>query len=181
MKQNSRSSLVSALILKRSNIGEADRIVTLLTKEEGRIVAIAKGVRKIKSTKRASLEPGNITKVLLIKTKSMPILTQARLIDDTSKIRVNLAQIRQLTQLLEIIDTLFVEEEVEPHVYDLIIHIRKKIVEGNKVNLKKNLITLIEWLGFQNIAETEHTSILDYVAEITGKKMKSFDYLKPAS
>jgi DNA repair protein RecO (recombination protein O) len=179
MRPSSKSTLVSALILKRSNTGEADRVVTLLTKEEGRIVAIAKGVRKIKSTKRAYLEPGNLAKVLLIKTKSLPILTQARLEEDTSHIRNNLAQIRQLVQLLEIVDKLFVEEEVEEHVYQMIIRIRKKIVEGNKVNLKKDLITLVEWMGFEPLKDSGHTSILEYVAEITGKKMRSFDYLKP--
>lgn len=179
MKQHSRSSLSAALILKRSNTGEADRVVTLFTKEEGRIVVIAKGVRKIKSSKRAYLEPGNLAKILLIKTKSMPLLTQASLIEDTASIRSNLAKIRQMTQLLEIIDKLFVEEEVEDHVYQLVMRIRKKIIDGSKVNLKADLVTLVEWLGYQNIKETQHESILDYVTEITGKKMRSFDYLKP--
>lgn len=181
MKPSSKSALVSALILKRSNTGEADRVVTLLTKEEGRIVAIAKGVRKIKSSKRAYLEPGNIAKVMLIKTKSLPILTQARLEEDTSLIRNNLAQIRQLVQLLEIIDKLFVEEEIEDHIYQMVMRVRKKIIEGNKVNLKKDLTTLVEWMGFEPLEESGHTSILEYVAEITGKKMRSFDYLKPSN
>jgi DNA repair protein RecO (recombination protein O) len=181
MRLSSKSKLSAALILKRSNTGEADRVVTLFTKESGRIIVIAKGVRKLKSTKRAYLEPGNLAKVLLIKTKSMPILTQASLIEDTSSTRSNLAKIRQMTQLLEIVDKLFVEEEVEDHVYQLVMRIRKKILDGSKVNLKQDLITLVEWLGYQNLKETQHDSILDYVAEITGKKMKSFEFLKPNS
>lgn len=179
MKQSSKSSISIALILKRTNTGEADRIVTLLTREGGRLVTVAKGVRKMQSTKRAYLEPGNLVKIQLITTKSLPILTQATLVEDTAGMRTSLASIRQLTQLLEILDKLFVEEEIESHVYELIIQIRHKIVAGSKLNLKKDLTQLVEWLGYQNLAETDFSSILDYVADITGQKMRSFEWLKP--
>jgi len=178
MKLSSKSSLSSALVIKRVSVGEADRIITLLTRESGKIVVVAKGVRKIKSSKRAFLEPGNLAKIFLIKTKGLPILTQASLIEDTAAIRGDLAKIRQLTQLLEIIDKLFVEEEVEDHVFELVMGVRGKILAGNGVGLKGDLAQLIEWLGFPNLAESGHESILDYVSEITGKKMRSFEFLK---
>ncbi|MCL4208882.1 DNA repair protein RecO [Patescibacteria group bacterium] len=179
MKQSSKSSIANALIIKRSSTGEADRVITILTSERGRIVTIAKGVRKLTSSRGAFLEPGNLVKIQLIETKSMPILTQATLIDDTAKIRTSLAQIRQLSQLLEIIDKLFVEEELEPHIFNQILKIRQKIVLGSKFDLKKDIIQLVEWLGYQNLADTEFDSILDYVAQLTGKKMRSFEWLKP--
>lgn len=143
------------------------------------MVAVAKGVRKLTSSKRAFLEPGNLVKIQLIETKSLPLLTQATLIEDTATMRGSLAQIRQLTQLLEIIDKLFVEEELETHIFSQILKIRQKIVLGSKLDLKKDLVQLVEWLGYQNLAETEFESILDYVADLTGKKMRSFDWLKP--
>lgn len=180
MKPYSKTSLGSALVVKRSNVGETDRVVTLLTQDEGKIIVIAKGVRKMSSSKRAALEPGNLVKTLLIKTKSWPLLTQATVIEDTAPIRSNLVQIRQLTQLLEIVDKLFVEEEIEPAVFDLVLKIRAKIIAGNKINLKKDLATLVEWLGFQNLSETNHESLLDYIAEITGQKMRSFEFLRPS-
>lgn len=179
MRRNSKSSITIALVVKRTSIGETDRVVTLLTREQGRVAVIAKGVRKLTSTKRAFLEPGNLIKIQLIETQAMPILTQAILIDDTAKMRNNLVQIRQLTQLLEIIDKLFVEEELEANLFTQILKIRQKIVLSSKLDLKKDLIQLVEWLGYQNLAETDFGSILDYVADITGKKMRSFDYLKP--
>lgn len=179
MKLSSKSSNSHALVLKRTSTGEADRVVTLLTREKGRVVVIAKGVRKLTSSRRAFLEPGNLVKIQLIETKSMPILAQATLIDDTAKMRTSLSQIRQLTQLLEIIDKLFVEEELEVHVFSQILKIRQKIVMGSKFDLKKDLIQLVEWLGYQNLAETQFESILDYVSDLTGKKMRSFDWLKP--
>jgi recombinational DNA repair protein (RecF pathway) len=178
MKPYSKSSLSTALVIKRVSVGEADRIITLLTQESGKIAVVAKGVRKIKSSKRAFLEPGNLAKIFLIKTKGLPILTQARLVEDTSPIRDSLAKMRQLSQLLEIVDKLFVEEEVEDHVFELVMRVRKKILIGSGVGLKKDLAQLIEWLGFPSLAESGHESILDYVSEITGQKMRSFEFLK---
>ena len=40
------------------------------------------------------------------------------------------------------------------------------------------LHSLIKNLGYQDIKDTAYSNVLDYVAEITEKKMKSFDFLK---
>ncbi len=54
-----------ALVFSRKNIGEADRLVTFFTKEHGLIRAIAKGVRKIPSSRGGHLEPLTSVHVLL--------------------------------------------------------------------------------------------------------------------
>ncbi len=59
---------ISALVLSRKNIGEADRLVTFFTKEQGLVRAIAKGVRKIPSSRGGHLEP--FTKVSVILNES---------------------------------------------------------------------------------------------------------------
>ena len=46
-----------AIVLRTQKLGEADRIITLFTKEHGRIKAVAKGVRRTKSRFGARLEP----------------------------------------------------------------------------------------------------------------------------
>ncbi|HLC49792.1 MAG TPA: DNA repair protein RecO [Candidatus Andersenbacteria bacterium] len=51
------SRIVSALVFSRKNTGEADRLVTFFTREEGLMRVIAKGVRKIPSARGGHLEP----------------------------------------------------------------------------------------------------------------------------
>ena len=46
----------SAVVLRVTKLGEADRIVTLLTRHEGRVRAVAKGVRRTKSRFGSRLE-----------------------------------------------------------------------------------------------------------------------------
>jgi len=95
-------------------VGELDRIVTLFTPQKGKLVCVAKGVRKMNSSQRAYLEPGNYISVMMIETKSLPLLTQTRLINDFSQTKKSLTSLKKLTEVLEIIDQLFpegVEEE----------------------------------------------------------------------
>lgn len=61
---------VSALVLFRKNIGEADRLVTFFTKEHGLVRAVAKGVRKIPSSRGGHLEPLTKVSVLLNESKA---------------------------------------------------------------------------------------------------------------
>jgi len=176
----SHSFKTQALILKRVNSGETDRIVTLLSKDRGKIVCVAKGVRKLKSTNRAILEPGNLAEVFLIETKSLPLLTQSKLIKEADNLRQSLNGISQLSQILEIFDRLFVEDFIDEEASQIAFAIHAELLNEQKKNLKiKNLLKeLIKALGYQDLNETAHNNILDYVAEISEKKMKSFEFLK---
>jgi DNA repair protein RecO len=179
MKHRSKNFNVNGIILKRNKVGETDRVVTLLTQDYGKLVAVAKGVRKLTSSKRAALEPGNLVRAYFVKTKSLPLLTQAKLIDDCRQIRSDLVGIRKLTQYLEILEKLFVEEEIDPQLYQEILKLRQSIVEQKISNgqIKKNLENLIEKLGYQHPRNTEFSSVLDYVSSLADRPMRSFEYL----
>jgi DNA repair protein RecO len=69
-----------AIVLRRTNYGEADRILSLLTSEHGKISAIAKGVRKPKSKLAGGLELLAVCDVTLMQGRgSMALVTSARL------------------------------------------------------------------------------------------------------
>lgn len=169
-----RSFNTQAIIIKRRNLGETDRLVTLLTKKRGKLTCIAKGARRMRSSKRALLEPGTLIQAFLIETKSMPLLTQAKLIAEHNNCRESLPKIRQLNQVLEIIDRLFVEEE-ESELFDQVIAIIDKLNTGQTAKVSFQLKQIITQLGFQ---VPEGQSILDSVAEISERPMKSWEYLK---
>jgi DNA repair protein RecO (recombination protein O) len=70
-----------AIILRRTNYGEADRILNLLTPEHGKVSAIAKGVRKAKSKLAGGLELFATCEVTIIQGKSdMGTVSSARLV-----------------------------------------------------------------------------------------------------
>jgi len=76
-----QSFRTEAIILRRTNYGEADRILNLLTPELGKLSAIAKGVRKSRSKLAGGLELFATSEVTIIKGKSdMGTVSSARLI-----------------------------------------------------------------------------------------------------
>jgi DNA repair protein RecO (recombination protein O) len=65
-----------AVVLRVQKLGEADRIITLLTKRHGRIRAVAKGVRRTRSKFGATVEPFSHVDVQLYPGRSLEIITQ---------------------------------------------------------------------------------------------------------
>lgn len=178
MKDKSFST--TAIVLKRVNVGETDRIINLLTQEYGKFTVVAKGVRKMKSSKRAYLEPGNIIKAFCINTKSLPLLTQASLIQDCSAMQQNLASFRSLSQFLEILEKLFVEIELEPEIYNAVLLLRKRIIAGKApaTFVRETLSNIIVQMGFQHPKDSKYKNISDYISALSDSKMRSYDYLQ---
>ena len=68
---------VQAIVLRTQKLGEPDRIITLFTREHGRIKAVAKGVRRTKSRWGARLEPASHVDLQLYSGRSLDTVTQA--------------------------------------------------------------------------------------------------------
>lgn len=178
----SRTFTARGIILSRKNTGETDRVVKILTQEFGKLVCVAKGVRKLKSSKSGTLEPGNLVKAFFIKTKSLPLLTQAVLEDNFKLDSANygdLATFRKLSQILEIFDKLFVEEELDAKTFNKAVKLRSICQqEGSGAKVRKLLGQLIEELGFQHPDDTEFETINDYLEDLLARPLKSYNFLK---
>lgn len=66
-----------AIVLRTHKLGEADRIITFLTRERGKVRAVAKGVRRTKSRFGARLEPFSRVDLLMHEGKNLDVITQA--------------------------------------------------------------------------------------------------------
>jgi DNA repair protein RecO (recombination protein O) len=65
------------IVLRTQKLGEADRIISILTRRNGRVRAVAKGVRRTKSRFGARLEPFTHVDLLLYTGRSLDVITQA--------------------------------------------------------------------------------------------------------
>ncbi len=175
-----RSQTVLAIIIKRYNFGETDRVVTLLTREFGKITCLAKGARKLKSNKRALLEPGSVAEAYLVFTRSdWPLLTEAKAASQTHAC-LDLKAYRQLSEYLEILDNLFVEQELDEQLFQKILLTRSLITELHNSNkeIKLQLRQIIMALGFADPEESPYPSISAYVSALAERKLNSFEFLR---
>ncbi len=69
-----------AIVIGRTNFGEADRVVRFLTPDHGKVAAVAKGVRRIKSRSGGHLELFGEVNLMLISGRNLDTITSARLI-----------------------------------------------------------------------------------------------------
>ncbi|BDR54353.1 DNA repair protein RecO [Bombiscardovia apis] len=65
------------VVLRTTKLGEADRIITILTKSNGKVRAVAKGVRRTKSRFGSRLEPFMRADLLLAQGRNLDVVSQA--------------------------------------------------------------------------------------------------------
>lgn len=94
-----------AIVLRRTNYGESDRILNLLT-PEGKIAVLAKGVRKEKSRLAGGIEPFLLSDVVIHRSRSqgLGILTSARMLRSYHGILVDLERLELASEMMKKIE-----------------------------------------------------------------------------
>ena len=138
-------------MIRHREFGEADRILTLYTLEKGKLQAIAKGVRKLKSRKAGHLEPFTQVSLQLAKGRNLEIVTQAETIRNFDNIRENLKLTAQAAYVLELLDRLTYEEGENRLLYNLVVETLSRLDAGISPGLVVHYyeVHLMDILGFK--------------------------------
>ncbi|MCP5098392.1 MAG: DNA repair protein RecO [Chloroflexi bacterium] len=115
-----RTFRTEAIILKRSDFGEADRLLTLYTREFGKIRAIAKGARKPQSRKTGHVELFMRSNCFFAKGRDMNLLTQAEMVAPYIELREDLVRTTYAAYGVELLDRFTVDEEHHLELYNLL-------------------------------------------------------------
>jgi len=105
------------VVLRTYRLGEADRIVVILTEGHGKVRAIAKGVRKTRSRFGSRLEPTMHVALLLYEGRELDVVTQAETIEHHPTLRHDLARLAKATAVLEAVDHVAQEREPDFQLY----------------------------------------------------------------
>ena len=109
------------IVLRTHKLGEADRIVVVLTRGHGKVRAVAKGVRKTKSRFGARLEPPTHLQLLFYEGRELDIVTQAETLDHFRAIRDDLDRLTRAVSMLEASDQLSLEGEANPQLHQMLL------------------------------------------------------------
>lgn len=124
------------IILKRINLGEADKLVTFFTPFHGKIVARAHGIRKLKSRKAPHLEILNDV-TLFITIGKMNHITEAETNESFSLLRTNLTRVAYAYKIVELVDKVVVEGEMHRNIFDLLHIALRKLNENTVENFEE--------------------------------------------
>lgn len=169
---------IEGVVIKRINLGEADKILTIFTKEKGKIVVLAKGIRKIHSRKAPHLEPFSYVKAFVSNGKTFDLITEVETIENFSLIRLSLKRIAYGYQVAEVIDRLCAEREQSKSVFNLLVDFFKKMNQKEETNyefLLDEFFSRLLWeLGFLPRGKLLSGVALDnYLEKIMERNLKS--------
>ena len=164
-----------AIVLKRTNLGEADRLVTVFSKHRGKLTLLAKGIRRLTSRKKGHLELFCRVKLQVANGKNLDIITEAETINNFSNLRRSLNRVRIAYLLLELVDKLTAENQEHEEVYVLLCDFLSQL---NGDAASNSLIVdfearLLTFLGFGLPARPDRTSLEAHILAITEKPLNS--------
>ncbi|NNE12894.1 MAG: DNA repair protein RecO [Ilumatobacter sp.] len=117
------------VVLRTYKLGESDRIVVLMTADNGKVRAVAKGVRKTKSKFGARLEPMSHVKLLLYRGRELDIVSQAESVEPIAPLLSSLDRASQAMAALEAVDQLGLEREPNSRLYHQAVGVLRTIAE----------------------------------------------------
>ena len=151
MPPKERSIRVEGVILRHSDFGEADRILTIFTRETGKLRAVAKGVRKARSRKAGHVEPFTQASLQLARGRDLFILTQAEAKDVFTNLREDLVLLGTASYVIELIDRATTDEEENRPLYNLLTRTLTRLDRGDDANLATRYFELrfLDYVGFR--------------------------------
>lgn len=170
-----RSFKTEGIIIKRRNYGEADRLLTVLTKNNGKIQVKATGIRRVPSRRSPHVELLNHSVLGLYRGRSYAILTEAEAIDNFSSIKNNLEKIGHAYHLCELIDGLCPENQENAKVFYLLKNILNNLSLDYPISIHEFEIELLSILGYLDKDKnlTEKFNTLPFIENILERKLKS--------
>jgi DNA repair protein RecO (recombination protein O) len=141
-----------AIVLHRLDYGEADRIVTLLTREYGKLAAIAKGARRGKSKVAGSLDLFERSNMMLAKGRNLDVVAQVERRGDARHISGDLRRTAYACLVAEVVDKVLEDRHPVDEIFDLVVRTL------NDLNLPERspradgawfLMRILDVLGYQ--------------------------------
>jgi DNA repair protein RecO (recombination protein O) len=109
------------VVLRTYRLGEADRIVVLMTEGRGKVRAVVKGVRKTKSRFGSRLEPTSHVSLMLYEGRELDTVTQAEVLDHFRVVREDLDRFAKAQTLLEAVDSVAQQDQANPRLYQMLV------------------------------------------------------------
>ncbi len=142
---------VEGIILARRDWGEADRLITLLTPNKGKLRVIAPGARKPSSRKSGHLELFTRGRFVMARGRTFDKLTQAETHDYFPELREGLERVSAAYLLVELVDRFLEEHDENPLLYDLLLDTLAWLDQGESPALVLRFfeVKMLGYVGFQ--------------------------------
>lgn len=146
-----RETKTPAIVLKRARLKEADRVITLFTRQLGKVAALARGVRKSSSKLAGHLELLNYADITLTRSKGFPTIIGSQTLNPHLCLRSSLERTSYALYYAELVNHFTPEEQPNTPVFDLLVETLENACTAENMELLSRYfeINLLGALGFQ--------------------------------
>lgn len=139
------------IVIRRSNLGETDRILTLYTPTRGKLRAVVKGVRRPGSRMAGHVELLNHSSLLLARGRSLDIITQAQSIATFNALRQDLERIGWGCYTAELLGHMAPEQADNYPAFRLLLEVLEQLDQGQNPELvvRSYELHLLNYMGFR--------------------------------
>lgn len=139
-----------AVVIKKTALNEADEIITFISPMHGKIKAVAKGLKRIKSSKLGKLELTNHVRLLLAEGRNLDVISQVETIRVFKGIWPDLRKIAVSFNICEMFDKVIEFKECAPQIFKLLYESLLYLDKNTDVLLLPYIIKLklFEYLGY---------------------------------
>ena len=118
-----------AVVLRSLDYGETSQIVTLFTREKGKLGVMAKGARRPKSSFGATLQPMAYTQVVFYykPTRTLQTLSESSHVESFHRLRRDLTSITVGLRIVELVDALMEDEDPQPDAFALLVRVLRRL------------------------------------------------------
>ena len=151
MSGRERSYRAEAVILRRMDLGEADRLMTIFSREHGKLKQVAKGARRPSSRKAGHLELFTHVQIQAARGRDLDVITQVEALNPFSQLRSDLTQVGQASYLIELVDRFTVEAEPNGALFSLLLRSLELLDQGgNAHNITRAFeLRLLDLVGYR--------------------------------
>lgn len=172
-----RGIKVEGVILKRRNLGEADRILTVFSHQLGKISVLGKGVRRITSRRSGNVELLNRVLMYLHQAKTFLILTEAISLDTFQKIKSDLTLSTYAYHIIELVDKLTAENQEHRILYEHLVQVLERLEKNpRQILIRAFEIKILSVLGFIDFSSKSYVYTLG-VSSGTGKILEDLQFI----
>ncbi len=160
-----KTLITEGIVLNRINYGEADRILTILTRDSGKLRLMAKGVRRVKSKLAGGIELFSVSELSYISGRNdIGTLVSSRLKTYYSHIVEDMDRVQLGYELIKLLNKT-TEDNYEPSYFELL---EQTFMALNDLSLDLNLVKT--WFKAQLLRDAGHMPNL--TADREGNKLK---------
>lgn len=160
-----------AIIIKSMDYRESDKLVTVFSEKEGKLKAIARGIKKPGSSLRACVQPFCHALLFFHSGRELDLITQGKLLDFYGNSREDIKRTLHCVYIMELLDKALMDRVAMPRLYSLTLSVLQQI-DDNGLNP-----LVLRYFELQLLVQLGYRPVLDQCTNCgqQGNRLRNFD------